>query len=241
MRLAGSSSRSADRQICWVKSCRLVQAQPRSRRSSPVSRLDLEGRAGLAVRDHKDAGGVCCQRLTLTTIERDGTGRNDALQAGVYGISWFGPAYLAGALSFSNHWFADLRGTATLRYSWRERSTLNLRSRLLAQIGSRAMSELCLKCATQRTSTRSGRRKFFIGECRFDNSVCRVAKRRSRICTSALSSHFRPHFIRGRSSKTPQLLRDKLLCIENRRGLLERGLGIVGHLFNRTVLISEIV
>ena len=27
-----------------------------------------------------------------------GTGRSDALQAGVYGINWFGPAYLAGAL-----------------------------------------------------------------------------------------------------------------------------------------------
>ena len=31
-----------------------------------------------------------------------GTGRSDALQVGAYGINWFGPAYLAGALSFSN-------------------------------------------------------------------------------------------------------------------------------------------
>jgi outer membrane autotransporter protein len=38
-----------------------------------------------------------------------GTGRSDALQAGVYGISWFGPAYVAGALSFSNHWFTTSR------------------------------------------------------------------------------------------------------------------------------------
>jgi outer membrane autotransporter protein len=38
-----------------------------------------------------------------------GTGRSDALQAGAYGISWFGPAYLAGALSFSNHWFTTGR------------------------------------------------------------------------------------------------------------------------------------
>jgi uncharacterized protein with beta-barrel porin domain len=38
-----------------------------------------------------------------------GTGRSDALQAGAYGISWFGPAYLAGALSFSNHWFTTNR------------------------------------------------------------------------------------------------------------------------------------
>jgi autotransporter-associated beta strand protein len=34
-----------------------------------------------------------------------GSGRSDALQVGAYGISWFGPAYVAGALSFSNHWF----------------------------------------------------------------------------------------------------------------------------------------
>jgi autotransporter-associated beta strand protein len=38
-----------------------------------------------------------------------GTGRSDALQAGAYGISWFGPAYVAGALSFSNHWFTTDR------------------------------------------------------------------------------------------------------------------------------------
>jgi uncharacterized protein with beta-barrel porin domain len=38
-----------------------------------------------------------------------GTGRSDALQAGAYGISWFGPAYLAGALAFSNHWFTTNR------------------------------------------------------------------------------------------------------------------------------------
>ena len=38
-----------------------------------------------------------------------GTGRSDALQAGGYGISRFGPAYVAGALSFSNHWFTTNR------------------------------------------------------------------------------------------------------------------------------------
>ena len=38
-----------------------------------------------------------------------GTGRSDALQVGAYGINWFGPAYLAGALSFSNHWFTTNR------------------------------------------------------------------------------------------------------------------------------------
>ena len=38
-----------------------------------------------------------------------GIGRSDALQVGGYGISWFGPAYIAGALSFSNHWFTTNR------------------------------------------------------------------------------------------------------------------------------------
>jgi outer membrane autotransporter protein len=38
-----------------------------------------------------------------------GTGRSDAVQAGAYSVSWFGPTYLAGALSFSNHWFSTNR------------------------------------------------------------------------------------------------------------------------------------
>jgi autotransporter-associated beta strand protein len=38
-----------------------------------------------------------------------GNGRSDAMQVGGYGISWFGPAYLAGALSFTNHWFTTGR------------------------------------------------------------------------------------------------------------------------------------
>src|SRR5215472_1500940 len=38
-----------------------------------------------------------------------GSGRSDAMQIGGYGISWFGPAYLAGALSFTNHWFTTGR------------------------------------------------------------------------------------------------------------------------------------
>ena len=38
-----------------------------------------------------------------------GNGRSDALQAGVYGISYFGPAYIAGALAFTNHWFTTNR------------------------------------------------------------------------------------------------------------------------------------
>jgi len=39
-----------------------------------------------------------------------GSGRSDAFMAGTYGISWFGPAYVAGALSFANHWFTTNRG-----------------------------------------------------------------------------------------------------------------------------------
>jgi uncharacterized protein with beta-barrel porin domain len=38
-----------------------------------------------------------------------GSGRSDAFQAGGYGISWFGPAYVAGALAFTNHWFNTSR------------------------------------------------------------------------------------------------------------------------------------
>ena len=38
-----------------------------------------------------------------------GNGRSDAFQVGAYGISWFGPAYIAGALSFTNHWFTTNR------------------------------------------------------------------------------------------------------------------------------------
>ena len=38
-----------------------------------------------------------------------GNGRSDAFQIGAYGITWFGPAYLAGALAFTNHWFTTSR------------------------------------------------------------------------------------------------------------------------------------
>jgi autotransporter-associated beta strand protein len=38
-----------------------------------------------------------------------GNGRSDALQVGAYGINWFGPAYVAGALSFTNNWFTTNR------------------------------------------------------------------------------------------------------------------------------------
>ncbi len=38
-----------------------------------------------------------------------GSGRSDAAQAGVYAITYRGPAYLAGALAFTNHWFTTNR------------------------------------------------------------------------------------------------------------------------------------
>ena len=38
-----------------------------------------------------------------------GTGRADAFQAGVYGKTYFGPAYLSGALAFGNNWFTTNR------------------------------------------------------------------------------------------------------------------------------------
>ena len=38
-----------------------------------------------------------------------GAGRSDAFQAGVYGKSYWGPAYVAGALAFANNWFTTDR------------------------------------------------------------------------------------------------------------------------------------
>lgn len=38
-----------------------------------------------------------------------GTGRSDAFQVGVYGVTRAGPAYLGGALAFANHWFTTNR------------------------------------------------------------------------------------------------------------------------------------
>jgi hypothetical protein len=38
-----------------------------------------------------------------------GSGRSDAFQAGAYGITHAGPAYLAGAVAFANHWFTTNR------------------------------------------------------------------------------------------------------------------------------------
>jgi outer membrane autotransporter protein len=38
-----------------------------------------------------------------------GAGRSDAFQAGVYGKSYWGPAYIAAALAFTNNWFSTNR------------------------------------------------------------------------------------------------------------------------------------
>ena len=38
-----------------------------------------------------------------------GTGRSDAFQTGVYGITRSGPAYLAASLAFANHWMTTNR------------------------------------------------------------------------------------------------------------------------------------
>ena len=38
-----------------------------------------------------------------------GTGRSDAFQAGVYGTTYFGPAYIGAALAFTNNWFTTNR------------------------------------------------------------------------------------------------------------------------------------
>src|SRR5690349_2903447 len=40
---------------------------------------------------------------------RIGGGRSDAFQAGVYGKTNFGPAYVAAALAFANHWMSTDR------------------------------------------------------------------------------------------------------------------------------------
>ena len=38
-----------------------------------------------------------------------GTGRSDTMLAGAYGVTWYGPAYLAGSLAFGNYWFTTNR------------------------------------------------------------------------------------------------------------------------------------
>lgn len=38
-----------------------------------------------------------------------GGGESNGFQAGLYGNTWFGPAYVAGSLSFANHWFSTDR------------------------------------------------------------------------------------------------------------------------------------
>jgi outer membrane autotransporter protein len=38
-----------------------------------------------------------------------GSGKSDAFQAGIYGTTRWGPAYLAGAFAFTNHWMTTDR------------------------------------------------------------------------------------------------------------------------------------
>ena len=45
-------------------------------------------------------------------IASGGTGRSDAFQAGIYGMTRSGPAYLAGALAFANHWMTTNRAAS---------------------------------------------------------------------------------------------------------------------------------
>ncbi len=51
------------------------------------------------------AGGGTNWNLTQSL----GSGRSDSFQAGAYGTTHFGPAYLSGALAFANHWFSTNR------------------------------------------------------------------------------------------------------------------------------------
>ena len=52
---------------------------------------------------------ACRRRYDWGLANALGNGRSDAFQVGAYGITWFGPAYLAGALAFTNHWFTTSR------------------------------------------------------------------------------------------------------------------------------------
>jgi uncharacterized protein with beta-barrel porin domain len=46
---------------------------------------------------------------TAWGLATGGTGRSDAFQAGVYGLTWSGPAYLAASLALANHWMTTNR------------------------------------------------------------------------------------------------------------------------------------
>jgi len=53
-----------------------------------------------------------------------GGGKSDAFQAGVYGTTKYGPAYLAAAFAFSNHWMSTDRFAFELRRARRGRLSL---------------------------------------------------------------------------------------------------------------------
>jgi len=81
------------------------------------------GSANVTASDFGFAGGMTYHRTPATSYgfalagggtnwslaQNLGGGRSDAFQAGVYGTTHFGPAYLSGALAFANHWFTTNR------------------------------------------------------------------------------------------------------------------------------------
>jgi len=69
----------------------------------------LDYRSGDTVIGFAAAGGGTA--WNLTPLSTSDTGRSDAFLAGVYGTTHFGPAYLAAALSFANHWATTNRST----------------------------------------------------------------------------------------------------------------------------------
>ena len=52
---------------------------------------------------------ICRQRHQLEPVAGPGGGKSDAFQAGVYGATKYGPAYLAAAFAFANHWMSTDR------------------------------------------------------------------------------------------------------------------------------------
>ena len=72
--------------------------------------LRLCGRHGLSLLARHVAGFALAGGGTNWGLANAlGTGRSDAFLAGVYGVTRAGPAYLAGALAFTNYWFTTNR------------------------------------------------------------------------------------------------------------------------------------
>ena len=90
------------------------QCDRQARAMSPRSTFGFAG--GMDYHCHAEHDrGLCARRRRHRVGDwptRLGAGRSDAFQAGVYGITRAGPAYLAGALAFTNHWFTTNRSGA---------------------------------------------------------------------------------------------------------------------------------